>query len=217
MKDIVIYGAGSVGRLVEQIILDINKDNLQFNFLGFLDDNASKHNIEINNTLVLGGSDFLEKHPKTLVAVGFSAPSQKKGLVTRLKNLNHERFATLIHPKTWISNRVHIGEGSVIYPGVHLDVDIKIEDFCLLNKLCSVGHDTCIGSFSTISPGVNIGGFNKIYEGVEFGINSCTVQHISIGKWAVVGAGAVIIRDVEENSVVVGNPGKIIRQNPTHQ
>lgn len=211
MKDIVIYGAGSVGRLVEQIIFDINQDQQKFNFLGFLDDNESKHHIEINESKVLGGSSFLEQNPKTLVAVGFSTPIQKNNLVTRLKKESHQNFATLIHPNTWISNRVHIGEGSIIYPGVHLDVDINIEDFCLLNKLCSVGHDTTIGSFSTISPGVNIGGFNKINEGVEFGINSCTVQNISIGKWSVIGAGAVIIRDVAENTVVVGNPGRVIK------
>jgi acetyltransferase EpsM len=39
------------------------------------------------------------------------------------------------------------------------------------------------------------------------------MQNIRIGKWVMIGAGAVIIRDVPDFAVVVGNPGRIIKIN----
>jgi acetyltransferase EpsM len=50
-------------------------------------------------------------------------------------------------------------------------------------------------------------------EGTQIGINATIRQGIKIGKWATIGAGAVIIKDVPDYAVVVGNPGKIIRYN----
>lgn len=212
MTDIVIYGAGSVGRLAEQIVIDINQVSDQFNLLGFLDDDKSKHNTIQHGTPILGDLQWLKHHPEASVVIGFSNPKQKQRLYQRLTDAGHKLYATLIHPSTWISNRVKIGNGSVIYPGVHLDVDIELGRFCLINKLATIGHDTSLGAFTTISPGVNVGGYNQIGEGVEFGINSCTLQHLNVGKWAMIGAGAVIIRDVPEGAVMVGNPGKELKR-----
>ncbi len=212
MTDIVIYGAGSVGRLAEQIVIDINQVRDQFNLLGFLDDDKSKHNTIQHGTPILGDLQWLKHHPKTSVVIGFSNPKQKQQLYQRLTDSGHTLFTTLVHPNTWIANRVKIGNGSVIYPGVHLDVDVRIEKFCLINKLATVGHDTSLGAFTTISPGVNVGGYNQIGEGVEFGINSCSVQHLNIGKWSMIGAGAVIIRNVPDEAVMVGNPGKELKR-----
>ncbi len=213
MKDIIIYGAGSVGKLTEQIISDINKDKKQFNILGFLDDDKSKHNASVFDYKIFGDIEWLKTNNKVNVVFGFSSPSQKLNLIERLKEINHTKFVQLIHPKAWVSKRVEIGKGSIIYPGTHIDVDVKIGDFVLLNKLCSIGHDSILKNYSTISPGVNIGGFNYIEEGVDFGINACSIQNIKIGKWSTIGAGSVIIKNVEDRAVIVGNPGKVIKYN----
>ncbi len=212
MKDIVIYGAGSVGRLAEQIIADINREQKQYNLLGYLDDDDQKQGSSLNQLPILGGINWLKGNPHTQVVIGFSSPSQKKVLAERLQQNGHHHFATLVHPGTWISKRVEIGEGSMIYPGVHLDVDIRLGKFTLINKLATIGHDTTMGDYVTVSPGVNIGGINQIGEGVEFGINSCSIQHLQIGSWATIGAGAVIIRDVPKGAVMVGNPGKELKR-----
>ena len=211
MQDVVIFGAGSVGRLAEQIILDINQEKDIFNLVGYLDDDTARHNKIINHLPVLGGLEWLEKHPQTAIVPGFSKPADKALFIKRVRSIAHNPFATLIHPGAWISNRVSIGQGSIIYPGVHIDVDIKIGTFCLLNKLVSIGHDSLIGDYSTFAPGVNLGGINSVGEGVDFGINSCSIQNINIGAWSVIGAGSVVIRDVHDNTVVVGNPAREIK------
>ena len=51
----------------------------------------------------------------------------------------------------------------------------------------------------------------EIEDGVFIGTGSSLVPRIKIGKWSVIGAGSVVIKDVPPYSVVVGNPGKIIK------
>ena len=48
-------------------------------------------------------------------------------------------------------------------------------------------------------------------KGVGWGAGAVVIQGVKIGKWAVIGAGAVIIEDVPDYAVVVGNPGNVIR------
>lgn len=51
----------------------------------------------------------------------------------------------------------------------------------------------------------------KVLEGAQVGVGASIKQNITIGKWSIVGAGAVVINDVPDNVVVVGNPAKIIK------
>jgi acetyltransferase EpsM len=52
-----------------------------------------------------------------------------------------------------------------------------------------------------------------IGEGSHVGIGATVIQGITIGKWVTIGAGTVIIKDIPDYAVVVGNPGKIIKYN----
>ena len=68
-----------------------------------------------------------------------------------------------------------------------------------------------------MSPNVSLAGNVTIGEGSHIGIGSCVIQGIKIGKWATIGAGAVIIKDVPDYAVVVGNPGTIIKFNKENE
>ncbi len=50
-------------------------------------------------------------------------------------------------------------------------------------------------------------------EGTHIGIGACVLPNINIGKWSIIGAGAVVIEDVPDNVIVVGNPAKVINVN----
>ena len=75
-----------------------------------------------------------------------------------------------------------------------------------------------IGENCTIFQGVSIGsvrgkGNPQIGDNVVFGANSTIVGDIKIGNNVFIGAGAVVTSDIPDNSVVVGNPGRIISNN----
>jgi sugar O-acyltransferase (sialic acid O-acetyltransferase NeuD family) len=212
--DIVIYGAGSVGRLIEQFICDINEIEDRWNLIGYLEDDKNKHNKRIGQSVVLGGLGYLHNmHYDGFIALGIGKPADKYAAVTKLMSVTNFKYANIIHPTAWVSKRVTMGHGVIIYPGVCIDVDVKLGDHILLNKSSTLGHDSVIDSYVTVSPGVNLGGNNYVGEGCEFGINSCTIQNLSIGKWSVIGAGAAVIHDLPSFITAVGVPARVIKKN----
>ena len=61
-----------------------------------------------------------------------------------------------------------------------------------------------------ISPNVSLAGEVSVGEGTHIGIGANVIPGIKIGKWATIGAGAVILKDVVDGATVVGNPGRVI-------
>jgi sugar O-acyltransferase (sialic acid O-acetyltransferase NeuD family) len=210
MNEIFIYGAGSVGKLVAEIIRDLNKIAYTWKIVGFLDDDDAKWGSEYANIKVLGGIGQLEKNPRSSVIIGFSDPLLKKKVAERLDKIG-ARFPQIIHPSAWIADRVQIEEGTVVYPGVCIDCDVTLGKHTTINKNATLGHDSNYGSYLTVSPGVNLGGFAEVGEGVEFGIGSTTIQRLKIGAWTKVGAGAVVTKDLPANCTAVGVPAKPIK------
>jgi acetyltransferase EpsM len=122
-------------------------------------------------------------------------------------------FSTLIHPKANVSKRASFGEGTVVMAGVSVNSSSKIGKHVILNTNCSVDHDCVVEDFVHISPNAALAGGVQVGEGSHVGIGACIIQGIKIGKWCIIGAGSVIIRDVPDHSVVVGNPGGVIKGN----
>ena len=72
-------------------------------------------------------------------------------------------------------------------------------------------HDCLVGDYVHISPGAILCGNVKLEEGVWVGAGATIKQGVTIGKWSVIGAGAVVISDVPSNVVVAGVPSKLIK------
>lgn len=134
----------------------------------------------------------------------------RKLVVTKLTGL---KFTTAIHPSAVISRRSTVGEGSVVMANVSVNVHSSIGRHVILNTNCSIDHDCIVEDFVHISPNAALAGNVQVGEGTQIGIGASVKQNIRIGKWVMIGAGAVIIRDVPDNAVVVGNPGRIIKTN----
>jgi acetyltransferase-like isoleucine patch superfamily enzyme len=67
--------------------------------------------------------------------------------------------------------------------------------------------------YSTIAPGVSIGGMVRIGRRTTIGIGATIINDLSIGHNSMVGAGSVVIKDVPDDVVVVGSPAKFLRRN----
>lgn len=209
MKDIVIIGAGGFGRETAWLIEDINKKNLEWNILGFVDDNPSIQGKEINGYKVVGDIDWLNNQELYVVnAIG--DPIIKKKVNDRLK-YSKNKYPVLVHPSVICSDRVTIGEGSIICAGNIITVDIVIGNHVIVNLDCTLGHDCVIGNYSTILPSVNISGFVKISECVSVGTGSAIIQGISVGENTIIGAGSVVVKDLPSNCTAVGSPAKPIK------
>ncbi len=209
MKDIVIIGAGGFGREVAWLIEDINNVTPTWNIIGFVDDNKEIQGSLINGYPVVGDIDWLSNQELYVVnAIGDSIV--KKKVLERL-NESKNSFPILVHPNVVISKLVNIGEGSIICAGNIITVNISIGKHVIVNIDSTIGHDAIIGDFSTILPSVNISGYVELEQCVSVGTGSAIIQGVTIGQNTVVGAGAVVVKDLPANCTAVGSPAKPIK------
>jgi len=209
MKDVVIIGAGGFGREVAWLIEDINKIKPQWNIRGFVDENLDLKGKLIDGYKVLGDIEWL-KDQDLYAVCAIGDPIVKKNIVNRLKG-SRIKYPVLIHPNVIKSNSVEIGEGSIICAGNILTVNIKIGKHVIINLDCTIGHDAEIKDYSTILPSVNISGYVIVEQCVSIGTGSAIIQGIKIGSNTVIGAGAVVVKDLPANCTAVGIPAKPIK------
>jgi len=119
-------------------------------------------------------------------------------------------LTSAISPKSEIGSFDNsIGDGCNILSGVVITNHVSIGVGCLINPHCSVSHDSVLGDFVELAPGVRITGGCTVGSFSIFGTNACILPQVKIGINVVVGAGAVVTKDVPDNSLVVGVPGVV--------
>lgn len=207
-----IVGAGGFGRELLMLVRDINKGiGPSWDFVGFLDSTPPPADLLDRIDAAYLGPDkdeqLLEDLGDCYFAVGIGSPTVRQEVYERM--LSHGLApATLIHPSAWIGGDVTVGAGSVICAGSSLTTNITLGVGTQINLSCTIGHDSVLGDFATLAPDVNISGSNQIGTRAYFGTNSSTIQGLTIGPDAIVGAGAVVTRDVAAAVTVGGVPAK---------
>lgn len=199
MKKLVLYGASGHGK----VILEIAKE-LGYEIQGFIDDNPDLQSLM--GYPVLPKKDFDLRQSDLFISIGQNKTREK------VFQANAEYpFATLISKRANLTESVKVGTGTVVMNGVSINAETIIGSHCIINTNASIDHDCVLGDFVHISPNAALAGDVHVGKGTQIGIGACVIQGIRIGKNCLIGAGAVIIRDIPDHSVVVGNPGKIIK------
>lgn len=207
MKDLYIVGAGGCGREVLHIIKDIHRiQGPKWNIKGFLDDTEDPLKGKECDYGVVGTiKDYVPKENDVLV-MAIASPQAKQKLVPMLLERG-AKFETIIHPTAILGEFNRIGQGTVIYGGFGMSVNIEIGDFVTLLD-CTFGHDARVGDFSTISCGCRLLGNAKVGKRVFMGACSIAAPHSVIEDDAYVGVGSVVLRKVRAGRRVFGNPAR---------
>ena len=209
-QKLLIIGAGNIGGFISY---NLNAFG-QYDLLGFLDDDPSKAGAQLYGSTVLGNVASIEDymgHEQLAVVVGIANPTVKARIAQMLERYN-VIFPNFIGPQVWISEKVLLGQGIIIYPGTTINYECNIDNFVIINMNCAIGHNCDFGQYATLAPGVNLAGFTNIGKHANIGIGATTIQGIQIGDYAQVGGQTMMIKDVPPHSVIVGNPARIIRQ-----
>ena len=163
MKNIVIIGAGDLGKEVVWLIEDINKVNPTYVILGFLDDDKAKDGGEFYGYRVLGASSQLEslaeKTPLCAV-IAIQNGSIRKKIREEHKDFND--WASIVHPTAVMASTSPVAMGSIVFPHVTVSVDTKLGEFDLLYINSTICNDCNIGDYVSVMSGASVSERAKI-------------------------------------------------------
>jgi sugar O-acyltransferase (sialic acid O-acetyltransferase NeuD family) len=130
--------------------------------------------------------------------------------VTELVLDQNEKLVSVVHPNAWVSDSARIGSGTFVSSGAQINAKAEIGKSVIVNTSAVVEHECSIGDFVHIAPGAVLSGNVSVGKGAFIGANSVIKQGITIGENVLIGAGSVILEDVESDTKVVGNPGRVL-------
>lgn len=210
-RPLLIVGAGGFGREVAWLVEEINQEAARYELIGFLDDTATE---TVEGYPVVASVDSWVRRPDTRVQLvcAIGDPLTRLRTIKRLSDVG-ARFGTLVHPSVRHSRWVEFGEGTIVCADTTVTTNVTIGSHCIINLDCTVGHDAVLGDFTSVMPGVHLSGEVRIGTGVYFGTGAAVINRVSIGAWTIIGAGAVVAKDIPERVVAVGVPARPIREN----
>jgi sugar O-acyltransferase (sialic acid O-acetyltransferase NeuD family) len=209
MKNLIIIGARGFGREVYFTALQSVGYRKQFMIKGFLDNKPDDQISEDIFPPVLGDVEsYLPGNDDLFIcALGKVKDKVKYSKIILDKG---GRFATVVHKDVTKYSNTKIGAGCIVMKGVHLSLNVVVEDFSTIMVNSVIGHDAIIGAWSHTGPYVFVGGGSAIGTEAQLHVRSTILSGLKIGEKAVVGAGSVVIKNVESGTTVFGNPAKNI-------
>tara|TARA_R110000782_G_scaffold40493_6_gene93616 strand:- start:2080 stop:2724 length:645 start_codon:yes stop_codon:yes gene_type:complete len=209
MRTLAIIGSGDLGQQIAHFAISDN----HYEKVVFFDDFTQEKSV--GGFSIIGKSSDVEQKFKEnrfdelIIAIGYNHMSTRTNIYKRFKD--EIPFGRLIHSTTHVDVTAKIAEGVVIYPACVIDAYVEIEANVLINIGSLVAHHSIVGAHSFLSPRVAIAGFSKIGKCCILGINSTIIDNIKIKENSKLGAGAVVIKNLNESGLYVGNPVRFIR------
>ena len=215
-KKLIILGTG--GNSVD--ILDaVNERNAyskipQYECIGFLDDDQQQWGKEIWGVQVLGPLESASQYPDAYFVNGIGSERNfwKKAAIIAKTRVPLDRFETIVHPTASVSRMATLGNGVVVLQHVTIANQASIGNHVIILPNSVISHDVIIADYSCITGGVCISGLVTMGRNCYLGTKSSIIGGVKIGNSCLIGMGAVIRHDVPENSVMVGNPAKLLRK-----
>lgn len=204
MKDLIIVGAGGLGREVLEWIKDINAIEQNWRILGFIDRYGVLDGIECDYE-VIGVIEEWEPQENQVFVMAIGDPDKKEKLVTLLKSKG-AKFTSVIHPTAIISEFSKVGEGLIVYPYSGISPNVRVGSFVTLNAHSGIGHDAQIGDYCTISSFCDIMGGVDLGHKVFLGSHVSVIPEKKIGEGAFVATGSVVMSNIKAGARVMGYP-----------
>lgn len=198
---VVIFGTGGFAREVACVLHDLGRGD---QLAAFHEPDEVHQARELLGVPVQPQSAFDPARHRAVIGIG--SPGVRQKVVEELPP--NTVFDTLIHPSVVISQWVDVGAGSVLCAGSVLTCQISIGQHCHINLNTTVGHDCTFGDFCTVAPGANISGSCHFGRRVDVGTQAAFRQNLWICDDAVIGMGAVIVKDIVEPGTYLGVPAK---------
>ena len=206
MKQLIIIGAGGMGRT----FYDIARESI-----GYLTDYVIKGFID-DNTMALDGFD---NYPPLLGTISDYIPQADEMFVCSIGGAARRKcmeeiiarggsFMTMVHKTARLGTNVVIGEGTVIGAYTTIGADAQVGRYNLIQSYTVVGHDSRIGDWNRIDTHVTLVGGTIVEDEVDIHTNAMINHRVVVESNSRVAACSFVIRRVKSGTTVIGNPAK---------
>jgi sugar O-acyltransferase (sialic acid O-acetyltransferase NeuD family) len=206
---VLILGAGGHGQVIADILMTASRHGADVSPCGYLDDDATLWGTVLCTVPVIGALSDRHRFDHDAVIVGIGDNATRRRLFEVLSRAC-ERFATARHPSAIVSSGSVMRQGTAVCAGVIVGTGACIGSNVILNTGCSIDHHCVVGDHAHIAPGARLGGEVTIGQGALIGIGAVVLPGRHVGAWTVVGAGAVVTRDLPDGVVAVGSPARAL-------
>lgn len=158
---------------------------------------------------VVGNNERLDRDRAAFdgVAVAFGDCARRLQAHRRLQ-AQGVALPTLVHPTAWVSPHATLGPGCIVMAGAAVNVGTSLGEACLINTGATVDHDCHLAAGVHVSPGAHLAGGVQVDEMAWVGMAAALKEGVRVRRAATVGAGAVVLGDVEAGACVVGCPAR---------
>lgn len=209
MKNLIIIGAGGMGRTIYDMACENSGYKKEFIIKGFIDDNVHSLDDFANYPPILDTISDYAIQLEDIFVCSIGGESRRKCMESII-NKGGE-FFTMIHPTSRIGTNVHIGKGCYIGAFTTIAADAFVDDYNFIQTNTIIGHDVHIGKWNRIDSFVMCVGGTKIGDGCMIHTGAMINHNVEIGNGAHVGASTFVINSVPEGATVFGNPARRLK------
>lgn len=208
--DTLIIGAGGHGK----VVLDILRAAGEHRPVGFVDADPSLAGTTVGGLPVFGPVNQLPKLRQqhrikgAIVAIGDN--TVRRSYAARVVEHGYE-LVNAVHPAVVVSPTAIVGRNVVIAAGAVVCTEAKLADSVIVNTSAVVDHECVIGEAVHLAPMAALAGRVTVEPEAFVGMGARVIQCLTIGRRAVVGAGAVVLVDVPAYATVVGVPARVVK------
>lgn len=209
MNNLYIIGARGCGREVYNFFKECQSHMQDFECVGFLDDYKSALDEFKGYPPIVSSVEEYEPKANDRFICALGDPKWVKHYTSIIENKGGI-FISLISQGASIGKNTIIGDGCIIPGWTVISSDIIIGRHVYLGVFSDIGHDAVIENCCHLGAYTFLGGGVHVEECSTLHPRASVVPHKKIGAGAVVGAGSVVVKNVQANTTVFGIPAKRI-------
>jgi sugar O-acyltransferase (sialic acid O-acetyltransferase NeuD family) len=216
MSKVVIFGTGEFAQ-VAAVYLEVDSPH---EVVAFTVDGARRTQEQFAGKPVLAFEDLPRTHPpedyQLLVAIGFKGLNQARADVFHRCRALGYRCISYVCSRAVQWGHVEIGQNCFIFENNVLQPFVRIGDNCVLWSGNHIGHHARIGDHCFITSHVVVSGGTVVGDYCFLGVNATLADHITIAPRCVIAAGALVLKDTEEDGAYLGTAAEKARV-PAHR
>lgn len=206
MKELIIIGAGGMGRTLYSNALESVGYGDTFVVKGFIDDNLEALDGFQNYPPLLGTIKDYQPQPDDAFVSSIGGASRRPCMEEIIRRGGE--FVELIHQTARIYTNAKLGKGNFIGAYSVVGNDAVVGDYNMIQSYTVIGHDAKIGSWNRIDTHVTCVGGIVIEDDVNIHTSAVISHNVRVETGAHVGALSFVIRKVKAGTTVMGIPAK---------